>query len=215
MRNRVTWTPEQKEQLKELFPNNTTKEVSEIMNIKFHSVSYMAKKLGLKKSEKHMKSDKMTRFKKGTTKGKKTWFKKGRTPQNKGVKAEDWMSAEQYENFSKAQFKKGNLPHNTKKIGTISIRKDRTDRYYLYIKVEENKWVLLQRYIYEKEVGDLTEDQVVRFKDGNPLNITVGNLEAVSKKENLTRNFFSNTREIIEAKKLIKRITKKLQENES
>ena len=51
---------------------------------------------------------------------------------------------------NKTSFAKGNVPPSTKKVGTISTRKDKNERPYMHIKVAEpNKWQMLHVYIWE------------------------------------------------------------------
>ena len=54
----------------------------------------------------------------------------------KGKKWDEWMPIESQINSSKTQFKKGNVPHNYRKIGEERIRGG-----YHEIKTDKNNWL--------------------------------------------------------------------------
>lgn len=104
-------------------------------------------------------------------------FQKGHNTWNKGIKG--------YMGANKTSFKKGNIPHNHRTVGSERISKNG----YIEIKVAEpNKWELKHRYIYEKEHGKIPEGYNVMFADKNKLNLDIDNLILVSKSEDLIMN---------------------------
>lgn len=108
-------------------------------------------------------------------------FAAGMTPWNKGISYP--------QPCNKGRFKKGSLPHNTRKDGDISIRIDsRSGLPYKYIRLAKSKWVLLHRHAWQKHHGPIPHGYVVRFKDGNTLNCDLTNLEVLSQAENMERN---------------------------
>jgi HNH endonuclease len=111
-------------------------------------------------------------------------FTKGHTPANKGKK----MPTELKERIKHTFYPKGHKPHNTKYDGAISERTDSKGRCYKYIRAEEGKWVLLHRLIWEKHHGPLPDKHVVRFKNGNSLDVRIENLECISMEKNARRN---------------------------
>jgi hypothetical protein len=103
-------------------------------------------------------------------------FKKGNIPWNKGKHCE-------YEGSKRTQFKKGMKPFSWKPVGSITKRGDG----YTYIKVSDNpsKWVLYQRYLYEKaHKYKVSKSEMVLFLDGNKNNFGIDNLVKVSRAEN-------------------------------
>jgi hypothetical protein len=67
---------------------------------------------------------------------------------------------------------------------------------YIEIKVRDLKsgfsgdnYELKQRWVYEQKHGPIPDNMNVIFKDGNRQNCEIDNLELISKKENLLRNF--------------------------
>jgi hypothetical protein len=114
---------------------------------------------------------------------KKGAFQKNHTPYNKGKV----MSPELREKVSRTWFKKGHMPANSKAISLRYHKK--CDQYYFYIRIAKADWKLLQRYVYETHHGTaLAEGEVIRFKDGDPYNFDIGNLQKVSRYQNLLLN---------------------------
>lgn len=113
-------------------------------------------------------------------------FKKGHTPHNKGKAMAMDTKAKLVNTF----FKKGHTPHNTKNDGALSFRiNKRTGIGYWFIRIDKANWVLLNRYLFEQHHKiKLKPHQLIRFKDGDTNNVTVGNLELMTKIKNLFKN---------------------------
>ncbi len=116
-------------------------------------------------------------YRKGWLTGRDGCYKKGQVPVNKGQKMP------YNENSARMQFKKGQMPHNTKYIGHERVTKDN----YIEISVVEiNPWtgaathyVLKHRYLWEKEHGKLPTDMCLKCLDGNRQNCDVANWKAI------------------------------------
>lgn len=116
-------------------------------------------------------------------------FKKGNISANKGKKQTEYMSREAIERTVVTRFKKGHIPHNTKvKNGVVSIRHETSGRPYKYIRLSIGKWYPLHHYKWEKKHGKISKGMCLWFKDNNPLNCTLKNLELITKAENIKRN---------------------------
>ena len=100
-------------------------------------------------------------------------------------------------------FKKGNEPFNTKYNGHERVSIDG----YTEIRIKKGTYVLKHRYIWEQSHGQIPEGYILVFIDKNPQNITVENLELITRKENMLRN--SIQRYPVELKSTI-RLVKKL-----
>lgn len=156
----------------DLYPDNNTRHIAELLGRTYRSVTIMALIEGLKKSEKF--------FSQGCCR-----FQKGYIPANKGKK----MSRHQYELASRTMFKPGHLPFNTKKDGDITVRGNyKRGQKYQYIRLSASKWKELHRYIWEQAYGSIPKGYNVIFKDGNIMNCNLENLELVSDKELMARN---------------------------
>jgi len=109
-------------------------------------------------------------------------FKPGKTPWNKDLKGIHLSPA--------TEFKKGDLPVQTKYDGCIRKRKhgpSKTD--YFYIRISQSRWELLHRYNWEKVHGKIPPKHIVAFKDGNTTNPNIDNLMLMSRADNARRNY--------------------------
>lgn len=107
-------------------------------------------------------------------------FKKGRISANKGKK----MSAEMKRRIAHTFFPKGNIPVNVKWDGHERISKDG----YVEVRVRMGKYALKHRLIWEKAHGKIPPGHIIIFKDGNSQNLSLDNLQMISREENMLRN---------------------------
>lgn len=104
-------------------------------------------------------------------------FKKGQVPYTKGKKWDEYMSPEAQANSMRTTFKKGDIPKNTKPIGSERI--DTRDGYVLVKTAEPNVWRHKQYVEWEKVNGPVPEDKRFIFLDGDRENCSVDNLALV------------------------------------
>lgn len=167
---RKKWTEKEIEFLKNNYSRMTTRQLAAELGRTKAAVMNMLKKKGIRLPV----DEKQRRFEESK-------FKSGNTPWNRGIKGLRWSPA--------TEFKKGNVPPNTKFDGAVSIReKSKTKEKYLYIREAKRKWVLLHRKLWEQHYGPIPKGFVIRFKDGNPLNCVLENMELINRRENLKRN---------------------------
>lgn len=77
------------------------------------------------------------------------------------------------------RFKKNQVPHNYKPVGSEFISKYDG---YTYVKIAEpNKWELKQRVIYKQYYGDIATEDSVIFADKNKQNFDIDNLILVKR----------------------------------
>jgi hypothetical protein len=219
MNARKKWLPNEIKYLIDNYPSMSTSQIANFLNINIEQIYRKANSLELKKSNEFLKSSLSGRMSPIHILGKDTRFKKGHISFNKGKKWDEYMNKEAQEKAKKTNFKKGQLPHNTKNNGFISPRLDkRTDKTYLYIRLGKSIWKELQRYIWEQNFGKLNPGDVLRFKDGNTKNCTIENLELINIKENMIRNsvqrFPEELRNLIMVKAAFNRQINKLKSNE-
>jgi hypothetical protein len=167
--------------IRQRYPFEPTKKIADDLGLSESSVYNRAWSMGIKKDPTYLRS---TQFPPGYLGGKATQFKKGQAPPNKGQK----MSKDLYQKVAKTMFKKGNKPMNTQPIGTIHQRSDKSGKMYLYIKLADSNWQLLNRYTWEQYHGPIPKGLIVAYKDGNYLNNDINNLMLLTKKENMARN---------------------------
>ena len=181
--------------IRQRYPFEPTKKIADDLGLSESSVYNRAWSMGIKKDPVYLRS---TQFPPGYLGGKATQFQKGQAPPNKGQK----MSKDLYQKVAKTMFKKGNKPMNTQPIGTIHQRSDKSGKMYLYIKLADSNWQLLNRYTWEQYHGPIPKGLIVAYKDGNYLNNDINNLMLLTKKENMARNTIQ--RFPVELQKLIK-----------
>jgi hypothetical protein len=167
--------------IRQRYPFEPTKKIADDLGLSESSVYNRAWSMGIKKDPVYLRS---TQFPPGYLGGKATQFQKGQAPPNKGQK----MSKDLYQKVAKTMFKKGNKPMNTQPIGTIHQRSDKSGKMYLYIKLADSNWQLLNRYTWEQYHGPIPKGLIVAYKDGNYLNNDIDNLMLLTKKENMARN---------------------------
>jgi len=170
-----------KQQIIDLYPNNSSKYIAELLGVTISKVYNTAWAANVKKSAEYMLTPESGRIIEPSVANQ---FKPGHTPHNKGKQ----MDAEIYEKVAPTMFKKGNKPANTKPVGTINVRLDSQNRPYQYIKIKDSHWELLQRYVWTKANGEIPRGSVVIFLDGNYLNCELTNLKVITRKENMARN---------------------------
>ena len=182
---RHSWTGGELRYLKSRYPHISTAVIAQFLGVTVSAVYQQAQALGIKKSEAFLQSERSGRLNKRVADvGKCYRFKKGHVPANKGKK----MSAELRERVKHTWFKKGNEPHNTSYDGYISIRKDKNGRQYAYIRISKGKFDMLHRYIWEQHNGPIPEGQIVTFINGDTSDLRIGNLELITREENMLRN---------------------------
>lgn len=115
-------------------------------------------------------------------------FKPGQESFNKGLKQSDYMSTEAIEKTRKTQFNKGNIPHNTREDGDLSIRTDKTGREYVYIRVAVAEWEPLHKVKWEAVNGPVPKGHCLWSIDGDSTNTDPENWELITRKENYKRN---------------------------
>ena len=196
------WTEEEKNIVREMYPEHLASEIAEIIGKTTVGVQQMAAKLGVRSTpEKIARTGKMSQNHPNVI---ATRYKKGNVPPNKGKK----VSAEVYEKMKPHMFKKGETPLNYRPVGSERVNVEG----YVEIKVADPKtWKLKHRVIWEEAHGPIPEGHNIQFKDGNSLNVQLDNLYMISKADQL-RNENSSVarypqelRQIIALKGAIKR----------
>jgi hypothetical protein len=103
-------------------------------------------------------------------------------------------------------FKKGNKPHNTRKVGDTRI--DGKDMFLL-IKVADKQWIRKEILIWESVHGKIPKGHVVRVK--NPLldKYDINNLMIITHAENMLLNtIHRHPKELQQAIRTLKKLKK-------
>lgn len=108
-------------------------------------------------------------------------FRKGGVSWNKGKKQSEVIKDPEALARSRAtQFRKGHVPHNHVKVGTIVVS---TIGYYAIKIAEPDRWKFLHYKLWEDAHGPVPEGMVICFKDNDRLNCTLENLMLCTKSE--------------------------------
>ena len=198
MKGRTSFTPEMDEVLKENYLKIPVKRLGAMIGKSYTGIMIRLRHLGLEIP----KELRVARKKKGQ-------MKPGTIPQNKGKKQSEFLSPEAIERSKKYRFKKGQTPHNIKYNGYERMSKSG----YVEVRVKQGKFVQKHRLVWERENGPVPKGYVVVFKDGNPSNCKIENLEMITRGELAVRNkmgFESLPMEMKTSIKLINKINKEL-----
>ena len=186
MMGRKIWNPDELEYLKDTYAFTPADILARRFSVSILSIYSQAGKLKLKKSPEFLLQQKK-RLGKQLAESQKSIshrFNKGHIPANKGKKT----SQEVRKKIEHTFFQKGNLPKNTLYDGAITIRRDKTGRYYKWIRISKQSWKMLQIYNWEIKNGPMPKDKILVSKDGNSLNCDPENWMIIDRKTHLERN---------------------------
>ncbi len=205
----MKWTESDNNILVDLYPTTESSEIAKKLGVSLSRVYNRANFLGLKKERGFASRINKKRWQEGRMEGcRKGHYKKGNAPMNKGLKITEYMSPEAIEKHKKTRFKKGNLSHNYRPVGSQRIDKDG----YIEVKIKDpNVWELKHRYIWSKHNGKIPKSYKVRFIDGDRGNFNINNLEIISEAELMNENTIHRyPQEVRELIKLQSKLNKKL-----
>ena len=76
------------------------------------------------------------------------------------------------------------IKQNKHKISRLTPRKDLNGYYYLCFTLEGVRYkILVSRVVWAYYYGECPKDKVIAYKDNNPANYWISNLELVTRKE--------------------------------
>ena len=203
------WTLKEIAYLREHYPNTNSIELAEAMNRTKDSIRGMARKLRLKKSRIWKQREinvLLNYYKTHSSYEIAEMLGNGRTHRSVLHKLErlgisklnairerkGWIE-KKHEAKPKPKPKrkcKSQSSPRQKPIGTIVIRMNKQNQKFKMIKfAEPNKWMMLNRNIWEKHNGKMPPKHIIRHKDGNKLNCDIDNLVLMSLAENLKLNW--------------------------
>jgi len=178
---RQFWTPEQDEQIRRLYPDTDTAELAAMLGRKYGALYDRAARLGVRKSSEYMARHAEISRQRLLVIGPESRFKPGHQTWNKGMKGLQIGGVE-------TRFKKGNRPHTWVPIGTERWRDG-----YLCRKIRDDgpthrHFEAVHRLMWIEAHGPIPPGHIVVFLDKNPRNLTLDNLELISRAENARRN---------------------------
>jgi hypothetical protein len=153
------YTPEHAAFIIEHYKGRGNKELLEMFNARF----------GLNLSVTQIKTFKSNRNLDSGLTGK---FKPGHVPANKGKKG--------LGGWEPTQFKKGHRPQNYRPVGSERINVDG----YVEVKIADpNKWRLKHQVVWEEANGPVSKGHCLIFLDGNKLNLSIDNLQLITRNQ--------------------------------
>lgn len=207
-RTRKFWTDQERDLLKKLYPYNYTADLCKVFNRTASSINGQVTKLDLHKSPEFRKWELAKQAARLKVAGAKFRFNQGNEPANKGHQ----MKPETYAKVKRTFFKKGQHPVNAKWDGYERIAKDG----YIEVRIRPGKFMPKHRYIWEQANGPVPPDKILVFKDGNQKNITLDNLELITRKENMLRNsIYRFPPELVSTIKLVSKLKRKINEKQN
>lgn len=181
--SRRFWSAKEEARLIELYPDTPMPQLIEAFGRPDHSIYNKAHALGLSRSDAYLASEHACRLRREDNPGIEHRFKPGQAAWNKGTRFDPGgRSAE-------TRFAPGSLPHNNVPVGTERI----TDDGIRQRKVRDDgpahrRWKSVHSILWEEAHGEIPAGHLVVFRDRDPKHIEIGNLELVSRAENMRRN---------------------------
>ena len=187
---RHRWTPDEIAVLRACYPVQPTDELAEQLGLRVEQVYTKAFALKIKKTEAFLSSPAANRLSAET--GRTTRFVKGQSAWTKGMKGLQ-VGGRSAETQFKPGTRNGIAKKRYKPIGTERISRDG----YLERKVNDDfpphkHWRAVHLLLWESAYGALPAGHAVVFKDGNRRNLTLENLELVSRADLMRRNTLHN-----------------------
>ena len=217
--NGQLWGEEDRQIVRWLYPHVPTKDIANLLGRRLDAVYQIAVKMGLQKTPEYLSSAAACRLRRGDHVGAPFWFRPGHVPANKGLRRPGWAPGR----MAETQFKKGQrtgaAARNWRPIGTILPDADG----YLRIKVREaakgeafgfgnsRVWPQLHRYRWEQAHGPIPTGHALVFKDRDKSNVSLDNLELLSRRELMARNTVHNLpKDLVEVIQLTGALKRKL-----
>ncbi|MDO4746461.1 MAG: HNH endonuclease signature motif containing protein [Bacillota bacterium] len=173
MRKNRKYTAEEKEFLKEYIPGHSYKETCKAFNERFPEIKESQVRA-------YMKNNKIRS-------GRDCRFVKGHVPPNKGKK----MTPEQYAAAAPTMFKSGHKPHNEMPVGSEVVAGDG----YIWVKIDNKpkagqyvNWKQKHILLWEEHNCPVPEGCVIKFLDDDRTNVTIENLQLITKAQNARLN---------------------------
>ena len=179
MQKKRSWTAQELRVLEYLYPDTNTVCIASLLKRNVGMIHRKATIMKLRKTKAYVA--KQGSISSNHPKSVSKRFGAGIVPWNKGTKGA-------HVGGIKTQFKKGYLPHNTREDGAKTKRSDG----YWWVRVGLGRWDLLHREVWRKDRGEIPDGHVVVFRDKNPDNYSIDNLEMITFEENMVRNSIHN-----------------------
>jgi len=182
------WTQAEIAILVKKYPNTRTADLVEELQHPEKSIYSKARELGIKKSDEYLDSPAACRLRRGDDIGRDTRFQPGHSTWNKGKKG--WQAGGRSVD---TQFKKGHRGGRAEAlhqpVGAERITRDG----YIERKINDDlpfykRWKALHNIVWEGHHGEIPRGHVVVFRNGNRQDVSIENLQLISRAELMRRN---------------------------
>jgi len=189
---RKFWSDADRALLQSRYPHESTARLAAALGRTIKTVYAMASSLGLHKSPAFLATPMSGRLRPGVKQGGATRFQPGHVTWNKGLRRPGWGPGRMKE----SQFKKGSWPSNKDPefyvIGALRVNSEGYIAMRTSFKPGSGGWTSLARTLWEDAFGPVPKGHTLIFKDGDRLNVELGNLELISRADLMRRNSVHN-----------------------
>lgn len=184
---RMAWTEQQVEEIRRRYPHEKTDKIAADLGLPVARIYSKASCMELAKTPEYLASPDAQRLRRGDNVGAAYRFPKGHVPANKGVKGIS------YPGMEATQFKKGQKSSTWKPIGSERHSKEGyLQRKMTDTGVTRRDYVPVHHIIWKEAGRAIPKGFALTFKDGDKTNITLENLELVSRADMMKRNSIHN-----------------------
>lgn len=184
------WTPREIAVLRKMYPDAYAKDIAARLGMTVTMVYARAAKLGLAKSaafyqrQARVDGDHLKRV------GCAHRYPKGHVPANKGPRRPGFASGRMTEHWFKPGHYSKRWDPERYPVGALRLNADG----YVDMKVREGlrAWKQFHRILWEDAHGPIQRGLCLVFKDRDPLNIELTNLQLITRAENMRRNSIHN-----------------------
>jgi hypothetical protein len=215
LRKRVYWQPADVDELRRRYPHEKTADIARDLRRRLDEVYRKAISIGLRKTADYLASPDACRLRRGDEIGKPYRYPKGHVPANKGTRRPGYAPGR----MAETMFKKGQFPANKDPgfyvPGALRVNTDGYVDMRTSFAPGALGWTCLHRILWEDAHGPIPRGHVLKFKDGDKLNVELDNLELITLQENMARNTIARyPRELRSVMHLVRKAERKIRERQ-
>lgn len=189
---RQRWSADDLAMLREHYPHVATTKLARALGRPLNRVYARANLLWLRKTPEYLASPDACRLRRGDNVGAPFRFPKGHVPANKGLRRPGWAPGRMRE----TQFKPGQFPFNRDPefyvLGALRVNTDGYIDMRISFERGAKGWRGLHRILWEDANGPVPHGHLLYFKDGDRLNVELGNIGLRSFAESMRNNTIHN-----------------------